>query len=697
MEISPAVDSSGTPYEQLDVSRHQIRLISSISRTSTGVHLILETASLDNAPTYSALSYVWGDKSITKTIYLDGAAFEVTENLFEALNELGFRGEDYRTNLWIDAICINQKDVPEKTSQVCMMSRIYKEANNVLAWLGPDAEDSFAVSLLISRVVMDLELNPKLMDKSNMDLTWLTDPAYDQIAALFESSDIHRSMTTFFKRPYWTRMWTFQETVLTKKGSGVFLTDEEALHRLDIVRFMAWHGTRTHSIIPSGLNPIIAKWLIDMMSAGPDPLHPIKVTYQFPALTTNYGIEQDTLTMVALQFTHDRLATDPRDKLFALGGLVDLGLEIDYAIPVDELYQSFAAGQAQMLRNLSFLLEFAGIERSSQHLNLPSWVPDWDWISKNSYGVWHGVTHGNSYNANRFSSMVPEKPEIPVTISGRSLKVLGVSHDVVADVMSPNVEVAAAEDDDNHKNASAIEFLFQKDIGALTWSFVKIAIEGTYVTGIPMFQAVLRTFIRDKDVMNKKLRFKIDRDGSSPQAGAFLLLLKDLITPSHYLAHDILWALSPRPSTSDLLSRLDAIRFPPTVGNLLRGSSWATGWTWSQIIEAAEKEYEESPLRFVLKKSLLDQSPFTRYREHSLRPFRTQKGYIGFARSALRPGDIICVLPTSSMPIALRRSGDYYVFVSLCFVLGIMDGEALQPPSNGSLNEEWSWEEFVIR
>jgi hypothetical protein len=37
---------------------------------------------------------------------------------------------------WIDAICINQLDVPERNQQLAMMKWIYFRADTVVIWLG---------------------------------------------------------------------------------------------------------------------------------------------------------------------------------------------------------------------------------------------------------------------------------------------------------------------------------------------------------------------------------------------------------------------------------------------------------------------------------------------------------------------------------------------------------------------------------
>ena len=63
----------------------------------------------------------------------------MTENLAAALRRLR-RTVEPRW-LWIDAICIDQNIIAEKSQQVAMMGEIYKRANVVLIWLGePDVK-----------------------------------------------------------------------------------------------------------------------------------------------------------------------------------------------------------------------------------------------------------------------------------------------------------------------------------------------------------------------------------------------------------------------------------------------------------------------------------------------------------------------------------------------------------------------------
>ena len=45
--------------------------------------------------------------------------------------------------MWADAVCINQNDLDERSSQVSIMSKIYKYAKNCQIWLGTIEELKF--------------------------------------------------------------------------------------------------------------------------------------------------------------------------------------------------------------------------------------------------------------------------------------------------------------------------------------------------------------------------------------------------------------------------------------------------------------------------------------------------------------------------------------------------------------------------
>lgn len=96
-------------YAKLDVERRQIRLAHILpGRWSENVSCKLTVVSLDDKPSYEALSYAWGDPSDKVPIFLEGLTFPVTKNLHLALRRLRHVGET--RHIWVDALCINQSD-----------------------------------------------------------------------------------------------------------------------------------------------------------------------------------------------------------------------------------------------------------------------------------------------------------------------------------------------------------------------------------------------------------------------------------------------------------------------------------------------------------------------------------------------------------------------------------------------------------
>lgn len=82
---------------------------------------------------YEALSYHWGistaDVKITIECDTTQQEFYVRPNLEAALKHLRYR--DKERHLWIDAICIDQTDDQEKSSQIPRMADIFYNATSV--------------------------------------------------------------------------------------------------------------------------------------------------------------------------------------------------------------------------------------------------------------------------------------------------------------------------------------------------------------------------------------------------------------------------------------------------------------------------------------------------------------------------------------------------------------------------------------
>jgi hypothetical protein len=86
------------------------------------------------------LSYVWGPPLNPQSISMNRKTIHIRQNLRAALEAI--RDEVKLRTLWIDALCINQKDVHERNKQVASMGKIFHYATKVLVWLGEAADDS---------------------------------------------------------------------------------------------------------------------------------------------------------------------------------------------------------------------------------------------------------------------------------------------------------------------------------------------------------------------------------------------------------------------------------------------------------------------------------------------------------------------------------------------------------------------------
>ncbi|KAB5581219.1 heterokaryon incompatibility protein-domain-containing protein [Coniochaeta sp. 2T2.1] len=107
-------------------------------------------------PKFEALSYMWGTELAGEPITLNSFAFEVKRNLLDAL--LFLRRQvalgTARQPFWIDAICINQKDVAERNRQLPIMEQIYSRAATVVVWLGNSRYTEFQQSLAGAVIVV---------------------------------------------------------------------------------------------------------------------------------------------------------------------------------------------------------------------------------------------------------------------------------------------------------------------------------------------------------------------------------------------------------------------------------------------------------------------------------------------------------------------------------------------------------------
>ena len=131
----------GTPrFQHRPLAKGEIRLLVLQPKPkflAATIEAHIEHHTLEAAPAYEALSYCWGNSELTDRILIDGKAFPVTASaidLLVACRRFTRRLRNQHRRVWIDAICIDQSNDVEKSSQIQRMRDIYQRATRVIAY-----------------------------------------------------------------------------------------------------------------------------------------------------------------------------------------------------------------------------------------------------------------------------------------------------------------------------------------------------------------------------------------------------------------------------------------------------------------------------------------------------------------------------------------------------------------------------------
>ena len=373
-----------TIHDYLDVlypaleNDQDIRLITIIPETNVPIRTTLSNASLndrkESIPRYTALSYVWGSPTPRKSITCNGEEVTVTVNLEAALVQL--RDKSQETVIWIDQLCINQADYDERNKQVAMMGRIYSMAEQVAVWLGPSDNDTSRIwSLLLDLGTLRGFTKPEIYDlalrdeprsslvKSEMDVNakvqnLALQEDHKKLPDLPPATDpLWQAVTRFLERPWFFRMWTFQEVIMSKKC-------------------MVWCGAFYMSL------NLLQNACLGMENAGFDVSAGIQQNVTFLQTQNSRFVAGNTSSLRSLlEANRTRAATEPRDMIYALRGVIDpqlaSSIDVDYRSALGLVYARAARFCIESEEALTVLgsVEYRRTEESRKEM--PSWVPDW--------------------------------------------------------------------------------------------------------------------------------------------------------------------------------------------------------------------------------------------------------------------------------------------------------------------------------
>lgn len=170
-------------------------------------------ASLDDEDIlYETLSYAWGDSTRVGELPVaeTGTHIALTQSLVNALPHLV---RHCRTGtLWIDQLCINQKDDPEREQQVSVMGDVFRTSSMTFVWLGlDDASGRLAVEWIEHIAKHDIT-HPRgsLEYAEGLSDLWIKHEAHMPTRE-------HVSAVVSAKNSAWfSRGWIIQEFLLSK-------------------------------------------------------------------------------------------------------------------------------------------------------------------------------------------------------------------------------------------------------------------------------------------------------------------------------------------------------------------------------------------------------------------------------------------------------------------------------------------------
>lgn len=338
-------------YTALDTTKHQIRLLhlapsKDRRRVIACYFSVVSLSQRGPQDNYEALSYAWGDPIFNKSIRLADAHFPVTTNLKVILRAL--RHPTQERVLWIDAVCIDQHNIQERSHQVSRMNEIYSQAANVIIWLGEPMSDA----ALAFDFLRDFGRQRSELPTSNDG-----DRNTEQTAM---------SVRSLLTRPWWTRIWTAQEWILAERTtfqSGHHLLDGEVLiESLDHYRYHVKHTDCCGMHLTSDFLFRLGDSLQSLFA-----LNAVKQLYSRHDFSSSLG------------YLRMRHAADPRDKVYGVLALASSQyaglLRADYGASVEQVYEQLALALIERTKWLDIFSHIA--PNQPRNLTVPSWVPDW--------------------------------------------------------------------------------------------------------------------------------------------------------------------------------------------------------------------------------------------------------------------------------------------------------------------------------
>lgn len=588
--------------------------------------------------------------------------FKISINLLHALGHLRHPTEPKM--IWIDAICINQRDILERNHQVDIMKEIYRGANPVISWLGPSYHHSPSVIALVNQV------HP--IDNSSRKREMIL------LALRYSKFNFLQAYTSILKRAYWYRTWIIQEVFSATRlfiqcGSDIVLW--QAL--VSFQQFLTaecfdevWDPDARRWVPPMDGNHrwvrfgYITRTQLAEVVSDADRFTNLAVLRDLRKVSPN-DEEEERLrrqrTLDRLLFDNwDAIATNPLDKVFAIFRLASdgdqYGIQVDYdsdVNAVNRLYTNIIKRFIHMYGNLSIILP-----RRTQNPDhrLPSWCPDWSITTPASrMGNWQDAypfqVSSNSWDYFASGYQLPAQVWYNNNNTGQSMYVNGFRLDLI-----------------HHESNDEPDYYIEETIPRRrSNNFIRTLL--CFFPSDPETQTIRRQatdFEKWYAMHRRELHAGFSRETTVTQSiplgnEAFL----DYCTKKH---EEFFWVLhrathlftdeQPKASrtanTRHLLRRWRRNCNIPSGYAARRRSNVMGGGLKEVVREMGEVKINEIYTCF----------------------FTTKNGFMGLGPEGLEERDLVVILRGCGFPVVLRREGpSAFRIIGACYLAGFMFGE----------------------
>jgi hypothetical protein len=652
---------------------------------------------------YKALSYSWGNGAMSGSIVVlpaedsgdsvgEPSALAITESLHTALLHL----RDARTSvwLWIDQVCINQRDDDEKGEQVRLMGPIYTKADQVLVWLGPaelvlvwgDPEAHGSDALMEAWQTVGQEARDFGMESYYTKERWPLlsriihnidpdDPKTAQFQTLMMSGAerlaplvTHQALRHWFARSWFRRAWTVQEFCLCANTAFVCGTKtvEVELVMLAILVLQYSAGQMMDTLYARAGVPLD---LLDEVSQEPTARLFSCRQRRRKLDRGEEGATGDQLHALLrkLYVGRNTQAKFHRDRVFSLLGLaVDtraLAIVPDYTnageAPVEGRMLTRAA--RAMITNPSTgridILCYSQFPKAADLADdLPSWVPDWRGNLRPSF-----YTIQEAIDTHLFHACGPETDvqPLPIAPSGMPHSAVGLAGYVV-DTVSTIAAGDAWDDMSSWDTARYVRFFAQVDavldhsLAISSTSSISQRPPPFYPSDARRREARWRLPIGDLFWTSGGARMRRPPSDSSGE------------TKTEITEAERQWAQCV--ANVRFFDECEKLGPGPEVNRRFEEWDWAGKRQRGELGE----EYRES-MKYMMGK----------------KPFCTAEGYPGMGPAGVREGDVVVVFCGGRIPFVLRPMEDdglggdgeekkrLFRFVGEAYCDGVMDGEVV--------------------